>query len=81
MLYIMLLAMLVFLSTATVDALFVIYTRSVINNSAFKAATVGSSIHLLNAFAVISYTQDWRFIFAVALGSWTGTYLCSRYLK
>ena len=74
----LLLALAVFVSTAAVDALFVRYTQMVVAHSPARAASLGSAIHVINAFVVISYTGDWRYVAAVVTGSWVGTYLTVR---
>ena len=39
------------------------------------AATWSSVWYLLSSFAVISYTNNWAYVFFAAIGSWIGAYL------
>jgi len=59
---------------AITDALYARYTMDVTNRNEFKAATIGATIHFFLAFGVINYTQNWLYIFPLAVGSWIGTY-------
>lgn len=63
---------------AVTDALYAKYTLDVANHNAVKAATTGSLIHFFLAFGVINYTQNWLYIFPLAIGSWLGTYFTVR---
>lgn len=57
------------------DALHAVYTRAIAARRAGRAATFGSAIYLISAFAVLQYTDNpWYLIFVVT-GSWVGTYL------
>ncbi len=67
-------AFLIFIAYLVTDALYAKYTLDVANYNPFKAATTGSIIHFLLAFGVINYTQNWLYIFPLALGSWIGTF-------
>lgn len=58
-----------------IDALYAKYTLDVANYNEYKAATTGSIIHVFIAFGVISYTNNWLYIFPLAIGSWIGTFL------
>lgn len=60
------------------DALYAKYTLEVTNHNEYKAATVGATIHFLVAFGVINYTQNWLYIFPLAIGSWIGTFIVVR---
>lgn len=60
------------------DALYAKYTIDVANYNEYKAATVGSIIHFCIAFGVINYTDNWLYIFPLAIGSWIGTFLMVR---
>ena len=71
-------AFLVLLVYVVADALYAKYTLDVANYNEFKAATVGSIIHFFLAFGVINYTQNWLYIFPLAIGSWIGTYYTVR---
>ncbi|MDX9913746.1 MAG: hypothetical protein RBS77_04155 [Candidatus Moranbacteria bacterium] len=60
------------------DALYAKYTLDVANHNEIKAATVGATIHFFLAFGIINYTQNWLYIFPLAIGSWVGTYFTVR---
>lgn len=68
-------AILVFIIYTVTDALYAKYTLDVANYKPFRAATTGALIHFFLAFGVINYTQNWLYIFPLALGSWIGIYL------
>lgn len=63
------------------DALYARYTLDVANYNAVKAASIGSLIHFFLAFGVINYTQNWLYIFPLAIGSWLGTYFTIKKAK
>lgn len=67
-------ACLIFVLYAITDALYAKYTLDVANYNEYKAATIGSLIHFFIAFGVISYTENWLYIFPLAVGSWFGTF-------
>lgn len=67
--------LLVLITYAITDALYAKYTLDVTNHNPAKAANTGALIHFFLAFGVINYTQNWLYIFPLALGSWVGTYL------
>ncbi len=56
------------------DALYAQYTIFVADNRAVKAATTGAMLHLVLALGVLSYVGNYLYIFAIAIGSWFGTY-------
>ena len=64
----------VFAAYLIVDALFARYTLDVANLNELQAANVGVLTHFLLAFGVISYTQNWLYIFPLVIGSWIGTF-------
>ncbi|WP_374546990.1 hypothetical protein [Rhodoblastus sp.] len=59
-------------STAATDAVYVLFNASVSDRRRFAAATWSSVWYLLSAFAVISYTSNWVYVFFAATGSWLG---------
>lgn len=67
-------AFLVLIVYTITDALYARYTLDVANYKPYKAATTGALIHFFLAFGVINYTQNWLYIFPLAIGSWIGTY-------
>ncbi|QQS20926.1 MAG: hypothetical protein IPL87_05305 [Candidatus Moraniibacteriota bacterium] len=82
-------ALLIFFAYVIVDALFAKYTIDVSHLNEYKAAFTGMLTHVLLAFGVINYTQNWLYILPLILGSWIGTFLmikrekslCSRISK
>lgn len=68
------LALFVFIAYILVDGLYAKYTIDVTRFNAYKAATTGTIIHFLLAFGVINYTQNWLYVFPLAVGSWIGTF-------
>lgn len=69
---------LVLILYAITDALYAKYTFDVVNCNEYKAASVGALIHFFIAFGVINYTQNWLYIFPLAMGSWLGTFFLVR---
>lgn len=65
----------VVLSTAVTDAVYVFFNASVSMRRRYAAATWSSIWYLLSAFAVISYTSNWAYVFFAALGAWIGGFL------
>lgn len=75
-----LLALGVLVSTAATDAVYVMFNAAVSARRRAPAATWSSLWYLLSAFAVISYTHAWVYVFFAALGSWIGAYLSMTFL-
>lgn len=71
----------VFLATLSIDALYALYTIRLVEKKALQAATFGSLIHVLTAFTVISYTQNYFYLIPLLLGSFVGTYLVVKHSK
>src|SRR6476661_2769708 len=71
----LLLAAGVVLATAATDAVYVMFTSSVIARRRVAAASWSSIWYLLSSFAVISYTNNWVYVFFAAIGSWLGAYI------
>jgi len=63
-------------STATTDAVYVLFTAAVTARRRVRAATWSSIWYLLSAFAVISYTGNPVYVVFAAAGSWIGAF-CS----
>jgi hypothetical protein len=74
------LAMGVVLATALTDAVYVLFTSSVIARKRVAAASWSSIWYMLSSFAVISYTNNWVYVVFAAAGSWVGAYLSMTYL-
>ncbi len=62
-------------STAVTDAVYVFFNAAVSERRRVAAASWSSVWHLLSAFAVISYTSNWAYVFFAALGAWLGGFL------
>ncbi|MFH0891932.1 MAG: hypothetical protein V1867_04080 [Candidatus Falkowbacteria bacterium] len=71
-------ALLILIAYIITDALYAKYTLDVANYNEYKAATIGSAIHFFLAFGIINYTENWLYIFPLAIGSWIGTFLMVR---
>jgi len=67
-------AVAVILATAATDAVYVMFTSSVVARKRVSAATWSSVWYLLSSFAVISYTENWVYVVFAAVGSWIGAY-------
>ena len=76
-----LLALGVVASTAATDAVYVLFSAAVTSRLRVRAATWSSLWYLLSAFAVISYTKDWRYVCFAAAGSWLGAFLSVTWLS
>jgi UDP-N-acetylmuramyl pentapeptide phosphotransferase/UDP-N-acetylglucosamine-1-phosphate transferase len=76
-----LIAISVFLVTGLMDALHAVYTKAVSDAKPALAATSGSVIYLISAYAVIQYTQNLWYLLFMVTGSWFGTYLTIKYKK
>src|SRR6187549_1566672 len=74
------LALGVFLATALTDAVYVMFTSSVINRKRFAAANYSALWYTLSSFAVISYTNNWVYVVFAAFGSWIGAYVTMTFL-
>jgi len=73
-------AVAVVLATAATDAVYVMFTSSVIARKRVSAATWSSIWYLLSSFAVISYTENWVYVVFAAVGSWIGAYASMTFL-
>jgi uncharacterized membrane protein YfcA len=71
----------VFIVTAFMDALHAIYTKAINEEKPALAATAGSFIYVVSAYAVIQYTQNWIYVLFMVAGSWVGTYLTMKYKR
>lgn len=67
-------AVLVLISYVVIDGLYAKYTLEVVSLKPFVSATIGSFMHILLVFGVLSYTENWLYIFPLIIGSWIGTY-------
>jgi hypothetical protein len=69
------LAAILFLAYVFADGLYAYYTISVSRQRAVRAATSSAFIHILLAFGVLSYVQNFLYVIPIAIGSWVGIYL------
>lgn len=71
----------VLVSTATTDAVYVLFNAAVSERRRIRAASWSSIWYLLSAFAVISYTHDAIYVVFAAAGSWIGAFFAVTWLK
>ena len=69
----------VLVATLVTDAFWALYMIYVNKKSPILAASYGSLIHILTAFTVISYTQNYLYLIPLVIGSFIGTYLVVKY--
>lgn len=67
-------------ATALTDAVYVMFTSSVIHRQRFAAANWSALWYTLSSFAVISYTNNWVYVVFAAAGSWIGAYASMTWL-
>jgi hypothetical protein len=70
----------VMISTATTDAVYVLFNAAVTARRRTLAATWSSIWYLLAAFAVISYTGNPVYVIFAAAGSWVGAFCAVTWL-
>jgi hypothetical protein len=68
-------------ATALTDAVCVMFTSSVVHRKDLAAANWSSLTYMLSAFAVISFTSNWKYVVFAAIGSWIGGYATMKYLR
>ena len=68
-------------STATTDAVYVLFNAAVMARRPSRAASWSSVWYLLSAFAVISYTGNPVYVMFAAAGSWIGAFCSVWWLK
>ncbi len=54
-------------------------TKKLVQGRPFLSANSGTAVVFLLAFGVISYIENPWYILPIALGSWVGTFLCTKY--
>lgn len=64
----------VFVAYFLIDAMYAYYTLAVVDKKPFVAASVGATMHLLIAFGVLNYVQNYLYIIPIVFGSWFGTF-------
>ncbi len=68
------LAVAVFLATAAMDFLYVLYARSVAAGRRIAAATFSMIWHLVTALIVVVYLKNMLYLACVGIGGWLGSY-------
>jgi uncharacterized membrane protein YhaH (DUF805 family) len=71
----------VVVSTATTDAVYVLFNAAVSERRRIRAASWSGIWYLLSAFAVISYTQNVLYLLFAATGSWIGAFCAVTWLQ
>src|SRR5215475_13049620 len=71
----------VVLATAATDALYVMFTASVVARRPIAAANWSAIWYIVSSFAVISYTSNAVYVLFAAIGSWCGAYLSLAWLR
>ena len=74
----LILSVAIFLVYILVDGLYAYYTLKVVELSEYRSATSGAVIHLMLAFGVLNYVNNFLYIIPLALGSWVGTFYLVR---
>ncbi|MFA5986601.1 MAG: hypothetical protein WC819_04625 [Parcubacteria group bacterium] len=67
--------LLIFVAYFLIDAMYAVYTLSVVKKKPFTSASIGAVMHFLLAFGVINYVQNYLYIVPLAIGSFCGTYV------
>lgn len=70
----------VLLATAATDAVYVMFTSSVMARRRISAANWSSLWYLLSSYAVISYTENSLYVAFAAIGSWLGAFITITFL-
>ncbi|HEX4210918.1 MAG TPA: hypothetical protein VHY56_11030 [Candidatus Binataceae bacterium] len=71
----------VMISTASTDAVYVLFNGAVSSRLRVRAASWSSIWYLLSAFAVVSYTKNPAYVVFAAAGSWFGAFGAVTWLK
>jgi hypothetical protein len=72
-------ACIIFFTYMLIDAMYAYYTIEVTKKKPFNAASVGAIMHFMIAFGVLSYVENYLYVFPLALGSFVGTYITIKY--
>jgi hypothetical protein len=72
------LAAVIFFAYIFVDGLYAYYTIKVVELNEYHSATSGAVIHLVLAFGVLNYVNNFLYVIPLALGSWVGTFFMIR---
>ena len=70
----------VLVATGATDAVYVMFTSSVIARKRVSAASWSALWYLLSSYAVISYTENWVYVLFAAAGSWLGAFVSLTFL-
>ena len=70
----------VVLATGATDAVYVMFTASVVAKKRIPAASWSACWYVLSSYAVISYTENWIYVSFAAAGSWIGAYVSMTFL-
>lgn len=68
-----------FIGYIVVDGLYAYYTLAVVKRRALAAASTSLFMHFILAAGVFSYTKNFAYVIPLALGSFVGTYLVTKY--
>jgi len=69
----------VFTAYLAVDALYAMYTISVVKRRAVVSANISFAMHFLLAVGVLSYVENFWYVVPLAMGSWVGTFIATKY--
>ncbi len=70
-----------FVGYIVVDGLYAYYTLAIVKRQALTAASTSLVMHFILAAGVLSYTRNYLYVIPLALGSFVGTYLVTKYSK
>lgn len=73
------LAVALFFGYLVVDGMYAYYTLAVVKRRALVAASTSFVMHFILAAGVLSYTKNFLYVVPLALGSFVGTYLVTRF--
>lgn len=73
-----LIALGLFVGYLLVDGMYAYYTLAVVKRKALTAASISFVMHFILAAGVLSYTQNFWYVFPMACGSFIGTYLVTK---
>lgn len=71
-------AIFVFVTYLILDIFWALYMKAVADNRALYAANCNIGICFTTALGVLSYTENWLYIFPLVAGAWVGTYFTVR---
>ena len=64
-----------FFVASLLDAIFALYTVSVINTQPFKAASLSFLTYMFEAIGVLNYVENKFYLIPLAFGAFTGSYI------